>query len=93
MTEFFKLIGLKHEADWLNLLTFHSIRQSHVFIDRDDAIASRTYYYHQTEHETGGANPASFIFLFMEGQRRITIAFEAGILQSICVPTNHTVTI
>lgn len=92
MTEFFKRIGLKFEGEWLKILDEHGFQRATFFL-YDDVVSDHTYYYHQTEHETGGPIPASFIFLWMKGHRRTTLRFEEGVLHSITVPANSMVSI
>lgn len=92
MTEFFKLIGLKLEADWLELLDKHGFKLTRIMF-REDNPSDHTCYYHQDEYETGGASYSSFIYLWIKGQRRITICFEEGVLTEINVSTNSKVTI
>lgn len=92
MTEFFKLIGLKLEAEWLKFLADHGIVATRTFF-YEDIIASHTNYYHQDEFETGGVSSSSCIYLWIKGHRRITISFEQGVLSSIEVPTTSKVRI
>jgi hypothetical protein len=90
MTEFFKLVNLKLETEWLNFLATHGIQQSYICF-YPDVVGDHTCFYHQDEFETGGPNRHSCIYIWTRHQRRITVAFEDGVLHHILSPTNSMV--